>query len=261
MTITYLTRVLRSFVIVGIFFAHLPVSFAQTSATIRVAAAANLNGVIEALIFAYKKPAGHDIKVVYGSSGHFYQQMTQGARYDIFLSANEEFADRLATQGFAEQAPVVYARGRLVVLIAANTTIRLSADLQDLKTAVAQKRLIKFAIANPALAPYGGAALQVLRKMDLLVALQPHLVLGADVGQTMLFIRAQAAQAGIVPLSMVKHSTHIMPQQYVVIPESWHQAIDQKMLMFKNPSEPVRSFYTFLQSPEARLIWQHYGYE
>ena len=235
--------------------------FAQSQGVVSIAAAANLNGVLDELKQHYTKKTGQNLKVVYGSSGHFFQQITQGAKYDIFLSANEEFVDRLVAQDFSAQAGVVYARGRLVLLTSQKSKIRMSADLSDLKNAIQDRRLIKFAIANPALAPYGLAAKQTLEKMGLMTMFQPLFVLGSDVGQTMLFIRSEAAQAGMVPWSMVKQSTQIKEDTYYLIPEKMHQPILQKMILFKTSLPQAQGFYAFLQTPEARVIWQQYGYE
>ena len=236
-------------------------ALAQSQGVVSIAAAANLKGVLDALMQLYTKTTGQNLKVVYGSSGHFFQQITQGAKYDIFLSANEEFVDRLVAQDFSAQAGVVYARGRLVLLTSQKSKIRTSADLSDLKNAIQDRRLIKFAIANPALAPYGLAAKQTLEQMGLIAMFQPLFVLGSDVGQTMLFIRSEAAQAGMVPWSIVKQSTQIKEDAYYLIPEKMHQPILQKMILFKTSLPQAQGFYAFLQTPEARVIWQQYGYE
>ena len=229
--------------------------------SISVAAAANLNGVLEAIVQQYKKQTGVDIKLVYGSSGHFYQQITQGAKFDIFLSANEEFVDRLVTQGVSSSSGVVYARGRLVVLVSKKSKIRPSADMQDIKQALGDGRLTKFAIANPALAPYGLAAKQSLEQLGLAQFIQPRLVLGGDVGQTMLFIKSEAAQAGMVPWSMIKTTPNLKEEEYFLIPEKLHQPILQKMLLFKDANSQARLFYEHLQTEKTRTIWRQYGYE
>jgi molybdate transport system substrate-binding protein len=244
-------------------FLNLPLtlSFAQSRESITVAAAANLNGVLDELVLQYTKQGTQQIKVVYGSSGHFFQQLTQGAKYDIFLSANQDYVDRLVSQGYANDAGVVYARGRLVVLVSNKSKIRPTPDFVDLKQAVLDGRLSKFAIANPALAPYGAAAVQTLEQLGLTKMFQPLLVMGGDVGQTMLFIHSEAAQAGMVPWSMVKQSKMIKEESYLLIPEKQHQPILQKMMVFKQANPLAKGFYDYLQSAEAKKIWRQYGYE
>lgn len=244
-----------------IFYSPLKPSLAQSGNSITVAAAANLNGVLDELISQYTKQSAQPVKVVYGSSGHFYQQMTQGAKYDIFLSANQDYVDRLVSQGYSNESGVVYARGRLVVLVSNKSRIRLTQDLDELKQAIQDGRLSKFAIANPALAPYGAAAAQTLEYLGLTKMFQPLLVMGGDVGQTMLFIHSESAQAGMVPWSMVKQSKTIKEKSYLLIPEKQHQPILQKMMVFKQANSSAKSFYEYLQSAEAKKIWRQYGYE
>ena len=256
---------MRRFFLVAVIatFINLPLtlSFAQSRESITVAAAANLNGVLDELVLQYTKQGTQQIKVVYGSSGHFFQQLTQGAKYDIFLSANQDYVDRLVSQGYANDAGVVYARGRLVVLVSNKSKIRPTPDFVDLKQAVLDGRLSKFAIANPALAPYGAAAVQTLEQLGLTKMFQPLLVMGGDVGQTMLFIHSEAAQAGMVPWSMVKQSKTIQEESYVLIPEKLHQPILQKMILFKQSNPSAKGFYDYLQSAQAKQIWRQYGYE
>jgi molybdate transport system substrate-binding protein len=248
-------------VIASFFYLPLTPSLAQPRESISVAAAANLNGVLDELLLQYSKQGGLPVKIVYGSSGHFYQQMTQGAKYDIFLSANQDYVDRLVSQGYANGAGVIYARGRLVVLVSNKSRIRVTPDLSDLKLAIQDGRLSKFAIANPALAPYGVASIQTLEFLKLKNLFQPALVMGGDVGQTMLFIYSEAAQAGMVPWSMVKQSKTIQEDSYLLIPEQQHQPIVQKMMIFKQANPSAKDFYDYLQSAQAKKIWRQYGYE
>jgi molybdate transport system substrate-binding protein len=255
---------MRRFFLVAVIasFFYLPLTpFAQSRESISVAAAANLNGVLDELVLQYTKQHAQQVKVVYGSSGHFYQQLTQGAKYDIFLSANQDYVDRLVSQGYSNDAGVVYAKGRLVVLVSNKSKIRPTTDFGDLKQAVQDGRLSKFAIANPALAPYGAAAVQILEQLGLTKTFQPLLVMGGDVGQTMLFIHSEAAQAGMVPWSMVKQSNTIQEKSYILIPEKLHQPILQKMILFKQSNPPAKGFYDYLQSAQAKQIWRQYGYE
>ena len=256
---------MRRFFLVAVIasFLNLPLtfSFAQSRESITVAAAANLNGVLDELVLQYTKIGIQQVKVVYGSSGHFYQQLIQGAKYDIFLSANQDYIDRLVSQGYSNDAGVVYARGRLVVLVSNKSKIRPTPDFGDLRQAVQDGRLSKFAIANPALAPYGAAAVQTLEQLGLTKTFQPILVMGGDVGQTMLFVYSEAAQAGMVPWSMVKQSKTIQEESYILISEKLHQPILQKMILFKHSKPSANGFYDYLQSAQAKQIWRQYGYE
>ena len=237
-------------------------SQAQGQPEISVAAAANLHSVLTEIISQYSKKTGQNVRVVYGSSGQLYQQITQGAKFDLFLSANEDFVDRLVAKNYANQAGVIYSRGRLALVLSPKSMAKMKPDWSDLKKARKDGRLSKFAIANPALAPYGLAAKQVLENLQLLTEIQGALVFGGDVGQTMLFIQSEAAQAGLVPLSMMKQSSTLRTEyEYLVVDEKLHQPILQKMLLFKSASSSAMDFYNYLQSEPARLLWRKFGYE
>ena len=228
---------------------------------LRIAAAANLNGVLNELSALFKEQTKQSVDVVYVASGNFYQQIVQGAQFDIFLSANEEFADRLANLALTQGIGTVYARGRLVLLVSPNSKVILDQNFADLKRALQDGRIDKFAIANPALAPYGLAATESLRMYGLSDLVKPRLVMGSDVGQTMLFLKTQAAQSGMVPLSMVLPPNPPINGPYTVIPEKLHTPILQKMVLMKTATQNAKSFYQFLQTDEARKIWRKYGYE
>ena len=246
---------------IGVFFTLSTFTHAQVQSEISIAAAANLHGVLNQLINQYTKSTGQNIRVVYGSSGQLYQQITQGAKFDIFLSANEDFVDRLVSQNLSLQPGVVYARGRLALLVSSKSVSKINPQWAEIKKAALDGRISKFAIANPALAPYGLAAKQVLEKLDVIGTVQPLLVYGGDVGQTMLFIQSEAAQVGLVPLSMLKTSSNTPGNSYLVIEENLHQPILQKMVILKNANSQAMGFYQFLQSAPARNTWRQFGYE
>jgi molybdate transport system substrate-binding protein len=236
-------------------------TYAAEMPPLRVAAAANLNGALNELTALFKEQTKQSVDVVFGASGNFYQQIVQGAQFDLFLSANEDFADRLANQGLTQGLGVVNARGRLVLWVSPKSKVTLDQNFSDLKRALQDGRIDKFAIANPALAPYGLAATESLKMYGLTELVKPHLVMGSDVGQTMLFLKTQAAPAGMVPLSMVLPPNHQIIGPYTVIPEKLHTPILQKMVLMKNASQGAKNFYQFLRTEEARKIWRKYGYE
>jgi molybdate transport system substrate-binding protein len=239
---------------------QLPVHAAELP-PIRIAAAANLNGILIELTNLFSEQAKQSVDIVYGSSGNFYQQIVQGAQFDVFLSANEEFADRLVKQGLTQGQGVVYARGRLVLWVSPKSKVTLDQDVLDVRRAFQDGRIDKFAIANPALAPYGLAASESLKRYGLMDLVQSHLVMGSDVGQTILFLKTQSAQAGMLPLSMVLPPHQLVSGPYILIPENFHTPIFQKMVLMKNAAQSAQNFYRFLQTNEARKIWRKYGYE
>lgn len=235
-------------------------SFAQTSAPITIAAAANLNGTLDTIVSMYQQKTRQEIKVVYGSSGNFYQQITQGAPFDLFLSANADFAERLEKGGLSQEASKVYARGRLVLWVSKDASIKLDPSLLEFKSALESGRIQKVAIANPKLAPYGLAAEQSFQRYGIYDVVKPRLVLAGDVGQTALFLSSGAATAGIIPFSLVGHLNDLQGGTFMVIPEKNHDPIIQKMILLKKASTEAKNFYNFITSETAQKIWVANGY-
>lgn len=162
-----------------------------------VAAAADLRATLPALAQAHEAATGQRITLVFGSSGKLAQQAMNGAPFDLLLLADSATAQRLAAAvSGAVQRP--YALGRLALVVRAGVGVR---DLAGLKAALAAGRVRHIAIANPAHAPYGIAARQVL---DGLGVKQPPLVLGDNVAQALSFVTSGAAQAGLVALPLAR---------------------------------------------------------
>jgi molybdate transport system substrate-binding protein len=235
--------------------------YSQTLKPITIAAAANLNGTLEQIVTQYQLQSKQDIKIVYGSSGNFYQQIIQGGPFDIFLSANADFPDRLEKEGLAREGSKVYAKGRLVLWVSPKVKVNLDSSLNDFKAALADGRIRQFAIANPKLAPYGLAAEQSLNQYGIWNSLQNRIILGADVGQTALYLSSGAAVAGMIPYSLVGRSTELKAGKIVVIPENYHETITQKMLLLKKASLDAKGFYDFITSEAAKKIWRENGYD
>ena len=146
-----------------------------------IAAAADLNAVMPEILALFSRQTGKTVKLTFGSSGNFAQQIQNGAPFEVFLSADEAYVQKLEAAGKTEDAGTLYATGRIGLFEPANSPTR--ADFADLAAAVADGRLTKFAIANPEHAPYGRAAREALIHAGLWDAIQPKLVLGENVAQ------------------------------------------------------------------------------
>ena len=139
-----------------------------------------------------------ELEIAYGSSGNFFAQISQRAPFDVFLSADVEYPRKLASAGVATGTPVfTYAVGRLVVWVPAASPL-------DPATALREPSLKHLAIANPQHAPYGRAAQAALRTLGLYPGLEPKLVLGENIAQTLQFVESGAADAGIVAMSLAQ---------------------------------------------------------
>lgn len=233
-------------------------SFGQTAKPALVAAAANMQQVLTELVPLFEREQTGKVSINIGSSANLVRQIQQGLPAELFLSADEDFAFRLADAGLTPDRGVVYATGRIVLLVPRGSPLVLDAQLEGLKRGLAS--IDKFAIANPELAPYGRAAVQALQKQGLWSALKPKLVLGESIAQTTQYVSTGAAQAGVTALSLVLAPEVAARVRYVLLPESLHAPVRQRMVLLKNASPAARAFYDFLQSPAARAVLSRYGY-
>ena len=223
-----------------------------------VAAAANLQQVLVELVPLFEREQKGKISLSIGSSANLVRQIQQGLPAEIFMSADEDFALRLADAGLSQDQGVVYATGRLVLAVPVASALKLDPQLQGLKAGLGQ--IEKFAIANPELAPYGKAAVQALQKLNVWPALQRKMVLGENIAQTTQYLSTGAAQAGMTALSLVLAPEVASRLRYVLIPQDLHAPLRQRMVLLKNASPQAVQFYTFLQGEPARKIFQRYGF-
>ena len=226
--------------------------------TVSVAVAANVQFVFEELSAEFKKETGHDAIASVGSSGKLVTQITQGAPFDVFLSADTEYPDFLFCQKFTANQPKIYAHGELVLWTAKKI------DLAQWQQIIKQGRAEKIAIANPATAPYGREAINVLRFYKLESAAQGHLVLGESIAQTNQYIHAGVVDFGFTAKSVVISKAMAGKGQWLALPKEAYQSIAQAAVILKNGQDknPVvaQAFFDFLYSPKARAILQRGGY-
>lgn len=231
---------------------------------LRIAAAASMQPALAELfpLFAQQQQqAGGSpipLQLTLGSSANLMRQLQQGLPAELFLSADEEFANRLVNAGLTDGGGAVYATGRIVLLVPANSRVVLEPTPDGLPALLAGVQ--KFAIANPALAPYGLAAQQALHKLNWWSSLQERLVLGESVAQATQFVSTGAAQAGITALSMVKTPALAKQVRYVLLPEQLHAPIHQRMVLLKTAGPAAQAFYRFMLSPPAKLVLAKYGF-
>jgi molybdate transport system substrate-binding protein len=227
-----------------------------------IAAAADLKYALAETAQAFEKDSGRKLRISFGSSGNFTQQIEQGAPFELFLSADEAYVFRLADQGLTADRGAPYAVGRIVLFVPQGSPLKADASLADLKASLADGRLKRFAIANPEHAPYGRAARAVLQHAGLWAMLQPKLVLGENAAQATQFAAAGSSQGGIVPLSLSKAPEVARLGQFVLLPAEWHagEPLRQRMVLTKKAGEGARAFYAWLQQPTALAILQRHGF-
>ncbi|HEY9381755.1 MAG TPA: molybdate ABC transporter substrate-binding protein [Burkholderiales bacterium] len=225
-----------------------------------IAAASDLKFALEEVAKAYEQTSGQKLRFVFGASGNLTRQIAQGAPFDLFLSADEQYVFDLHKQGLTVDEGVLYAIGHVVLFVPKGSPIKVDAKLEDLKRAIDDGRLKKLSIANPEHAPYGRAARAVLQSAGLWDKVQDKLVLGENVSQAAQYAASGATQAGLFALSLAVTPNYRQAGSYVVLPEAWHPPLRQRMVLLKRAGEGARSFKTYLQQPAARGILKTYGF-
>ena len=225
-----------------------------------VAAASDLQFALTEIVADFKRDTGREVRLAFGSSGNFRRQIAEGARFELFLSADEAYIAALAKDGWTEDAGTRYATGRIVLFAAAGSRLRPDATLTDLRAAVADGRVRHFAIANPEHAPYGLAAKQALQAAGLWDALAPHLVLGENVSQAAQFATSGGAQGGIIAYSLARSPVLAGKGAYVLLPAQSHAPLHQRMALVKGAGMTAREFYRYLQQGSARAVFARFGF-
>lgn len=234
--------------------------FRPATAQALVAAASDLQFALNALAEAFRDEGGHELRLVFGSSGNLSRQIEKGAPFELFLSADESYVERLVEAGLTRDEGVIYAQGHLALLLPPSSPLELDASLADLKEEAEAGRITRFAIANPEHAPYGRAAQQALEAVSAWKAVQPALVLGENVSQAAQFAVSGAAQGGLVAYSLVAVPTFEGRGQHVIIPPEGYDPLRQKMVLTRQAGPVAEAFYDYLRSSEAGEIFGRYGF-
>jgi molybdate transport system substrate-binding protein len=227
----------------------------------RIAAAANLGFALTEIAEQFARDTGDRIELVFGASGALARQITDGAPFELFLAADEEFPDRLSAAGLTRDAGAVYAVGRLVLFAPTGSPLVVDPGLRGLETLLASGSAARFAIANPATAPYGRAAEAVLRRHGLWARAQPRLVLGETIAQAAQFATTGNAAGGLIAYSLALSPTLSDRGTYALIPTDDHPPLRQKMVVLKKAGPAAERFYEYMQGPRARGILQRFGFD
>lgn len=226
-----------------------------------IAAAADLRFAMEEMTARYKAEAGGgDVRFSYGSSGNFYTQLTQGAPFELFMSADEEYVFRLANAGLTRDKGALYAIGRIALFAPRGSALAVDERLSGLRSLVASGKLSRLAIADPLHAPYGRAAREALMRAGLWDGVQPRLVLGENASQAAQFASSGATAGGIIPLSLAMAPTVSKLGSFAALPAEWHNPLRQRMVLLNNAGPAAEAFYRYLQTPAARGVFRNYGF-
>ncbi|MGI9022882.1 MAG: molybdate ABC transporter substrate-binding protein [Acidimicrobiales bacterium] len=229
-------------------------------ATVRVAAAADLKFAMDEVAAALvRSQPDIDLAVTYGSSGTFFQQLSNGAPFDVFLSADLSYPAKLAEAGKASNDDVFrYAVGRLVVWAPNGSPVDATRGLASLSS----PEVTKVAIANPAHAPYGKAAVAAMQAAGVYDAVDDKLVLGENVAQAAEFAQSGNAQVGVFALSLALSSQLKDKGRFAEVPLESYPRLDQGGVVMGDARDPqaARRVKDFLLGEQGRAILGGYGF-
>lgn len=219
----------------------------------RIAAAANFTQPAKEIGALFEKATRHRAVFSFGSTGQLYAQISQGAPFDVFLAADRTRAKQAVAMGFAvKYSRFTYATGRIVLFSRDAALVR---GPESLKSA----DFNKLAIANPATAPYGAAAVAAMKALGVFDRLRDKMVRGNSIAQAYQLVSTGNAELGFVALSQVVHGDG---GSRWVVPRKLHPPIRQDAVLLTRgrTSDAARAFIVFLKGAEARAVKEKYGY-
>jgi molybdate transport system substrate-binding protein len=223
-----------------------------------VAAAADLRPALEEIASRFHAASGVQIKLIYGSSGNFYQQIQSGAPFDFYFSANADYPKKLESAGLTVPGTYYeYARGKIVLMVPSSSQLDLKRGLTLLLDPAAKK----IAIADPSHAPYGQAAVAALKAEKIYDQVSARLVTGENISQAASFVLSGAADAGVVARSLALSAGSQV--RFVEIPASDYPPIQQGCVILRSSKNQdlAARFESYVRSEEVRKIFQRFGFE
>ena len=208
----------------------------------------------------FEKESGKEIDIIVGSSGKLTTQIREGAPFDVFVSADTKYPEEIFKNGGSAEKPKIYALGTLVLWSKNIPASELSIDL------LTDDKIKKIALPNPETAPYGEAAVQVLKSKGLFEKIEKKLVFGESIAQTAQYITSGNVEAGFNALSIVLSPEMKDQGNYIILDSTNYKPIEQAAILLNHSEDsPKREtserFYQFLYSQKAKAIFQKYGYK
>ncbi len=231
-----------------------------TAQSITVAAAADLQSAMQEIAAGFRKETGKEVKLIYGSSGSFFQQIQNGAPFDMFFSANLDYPKKLESSGLTVPGSYYqYARGKIVVWVANDSKLDLDSGLKSLLDPAVKK----IAIANPQHAPYGQAAVAAMQKEGVYEKVKDKFVLGENISQTASFVVSGSADAGVIALSLALSPNLKTKGRYAEIPATEYPSIDQACVILSSSKdkETAKQFLSYIKTAAAADTLKRYGFD
>ncbi len=227
---------------------------------ITVAAAADLNFAFKEIVEDFEKKTGNMVKLSLGSSGNFFAQISNGAPFDLYFSADIAYPKKLEEAGLAEPGTLyMYAVGRIVIWVPKGSPI----DVRSLGGKALQHSSVKkIAIANPKHAPYGRAAVAAMEHYKVYDAVKDKLVLGENISQAAQFVQTGGADIGIIALSMAVAPAMRETGMYWEVPLGAYPRLEQGAVILKAAKDlkAARAFLDYARGPESAGVFKRYGF-
>jgi molybdate transport system substrate-binding protein len=224
---------------------------------VQVAVAANFAGAFQKIAAAFTASTGHKVLASTGSTGKFYTQIQQGAPFEVLLAADDETPAKLEAEGLAVKGQrFTYAVGKLVLWSARPDGVGKEGEV------LKKGSFEHLALANPKLAPYGAAGLEVLKALGLMAAAQPKIVQGENIAQAFQFVSTGNAEIGFVALAQVAAPDKPAGGAYWLVPSNLYTPIKQDAaLLGKGAENPAaKALMAYLRSDAAKEVIKAYGY-
>lgn len=224
---------------------------------VAVAVAANFSAPMQKIAKAFEQDTGHKAQLAFGATGKFYAQIKNGAPFAVLLAADDETPTRLEKEGLAMAGTrFTYAVGRLALWSKQPNFV------DDKGEILRSNRFEKLAIADPKLAPYGAAAMEVIQRMGVQPNVTPKIVQGDSIGQSYQFVSTENAQLGFVALSQISIDGRLTQGSAWVVPQSLHTPLKQDAVLLKagKDNAAALALLKYLQSDAAKTIIRGYGY-
>lgn len=238
---------------------HLALSQAAVAEEIAIAAASDLNFAIKDVIAEYEKATENRVKLSLGSSGNFYAQLTNGAPFDLYFSADIGYPKKLEEAGLIVPGSLYrYAIGRIVLWTNHSSRRDVSKGLEALR----DPAIKKIAIANPKHAPYGRAAVAAMQHFKVYDDAKDRLVMGENISQAAQFVESGACEIGVIALSLALAPTMKTAGTYWEIPSDAHPPLEQGAAILKSSKQQktAQQFLEFMQGAKGQDIMRRYGF-
>jgi molybdate transport system substrate-binding protein len=226
---------------------------------IKVAAAADLNYALTDLAAHFEKATGTKVLLSFGASGNLYSQLQNGAPFDLFFSADEDYPKKLAASGVMDSATLrTYAIGHLVLWVPNSSALDPGRLQMNLLT---EPSVSKISIANPQHAPYGRAAMAALDHYGLKDKVAGKLVFGENVSHAAQFVQSGNAQAGLIALSLANSPAMISSGKYWEVPAESYPEMRQVagVVAASQQKRAAQAFLDYVLSAEGAATLRKFG--